>query len=70
MKDVGHQAVKSRVEDIDDTGALKESLDALRSVITIFDANGRLILLSLPLMLGELAMQLCIARIFGRCCPR
>jgi two-component system cell cycle sensor histidine kinase PleC len=42
VKDVGHQAVKSRVEDIDDTGALQESLDALRSVITIFDANGRL----------------------------
>jgi two-component system cell cycle sensor histidine kinase PleC len=39
---VAHQAIQPRVEEIDDTGALRESLDSLRSAITIFDAGGRL----------------------------
>lgn len=40
---MAHQAVKSRVEDCEDAAALLGTLDCLRSAITIFDANGRLI---------------------------
>ena len=36
------QAFKPRMDDLDETGALQESLDSLRSAITIFDADGRL----------------------------
>ena len=39
---MAHQALKSRAEAFDDAAALLESLDSLRSVITIFDPNGRL----------------------------
>ena len=39
---MGHQAFKSRAEEFDDAVALQESLDSLRSVITIFDSGGRL----------------------------
>lgn len=37
-----HPAIKPRSEEWDSASALLESLDSLRSVITIFDANGRL----------------------------
>ena len=40
---MAHQAVKSRVEDCDNADALLDTLDSLRSAITIFDTGGRLI---------------------------
>ena len=40
---MANQAVKSRVEDGEDTTALLATLDSLRSAITIFDSGGRLI---------------------------
>ncbi|HEX4026935.1 MAG TPA: PAS-domain containing protein [Rhizomicrobium sp.] len=39
---MAHQAFKSRAEDFDAAAALLESLDSLRSAITIFDSSGRL----------------------------
>lgn len=40
---MAHQAHKSRAEDWDDAAALLGSLDSLRSALTIFDSEGRLL---------------------------